>query len=147
MTPPPPSPTDSDSLDVKNDRVEVDRIIDRIASALDRFGYDKASRFAVKLAVQEGLANAFHHGHKNLPEDVPVHVDYDVGPDQVSVRITDRGPGFDPATVPDPTLDENLERPCGRGIMLIRAYMTDVSFNDSGNQIHMRYDRPGLGEA
>jgi serine/threonine-protein kinase RsbW len=142
MTKTPPSPTDSGSLDVKNDRVEVDRVIERIGQSLDRFGYDKASRFAIKLAVQEGLANAFHHGHKDLPTDVPIHVDYKVSPEQVSVRITDQGPGFDPGTVPDPTLDENLERPCGRGIMLIRAYMTDVSFNSTGNEIHMRYDRP-----
>jgi serine/threonine-protein kinase RsbW len=146
MTKTPPSPTDSGSLDVKNDRVEVDRVIEQVGQALDRFGYDKASRFAIKLAVQEGLANAFHHGHKDLPADVPIHVDYKIGPDQVWVRIIDKGPGFDPGTVPDPTLDENLERPCGRGIMLIRAYMTDVSFNSTGNEIHMRYDRPPAAE-
>ena len=137
-----PPLTDSASLDVANDRAEVDRLIERVGESLERFGYDKASRFAIKLSLQEGMANALCHGHKNLPTSIPVHVEYQITPQDVRISIEDKGPGFDPGTVPDPTLDENLERPCGRGIMLIRAYMTEVTFSPSGNRVTMRFDRP-----
>lgn len=142
MTHQPSSLTHSAALDVANDRAEVDRVIEQVGGILDRLGYDKASRFAIKLSLQEGIANALHHGHKDLPPQVPVHVEYTITPQQARISIEDKGPGFDPGTVPDPTLDENLERPCGRGIMLIRAYMTDVHFSPSGNKVEMRYDRP-----
>jgi serine/threonine-protein kinase RsbW len=55
----------------------------------------------------------------------------------VSITITDEGKGFKPECVPDPTADENLERPCGRGIMLMRAYMDEVRYNPCGNQVFM----------
>ncbi len=150
MTHQTPPKSDSSALDVANDRAEIDRAIERVSQSLERFGYDKASRFAIKLSVQEGLANALFHGHKDLPPSVPVRLEYTVTPDEVQIIIQDQGPGFDPGVVPDPTLDENLERPCGRGIMLIRAYMSDVSFNKQGNRVIMRYLRPsspaaGLG--
>ena len=58
--------------------------------------------------------------------------------DRFEVRITDEGPGFDPSDVPDPTDVENLERPCGRGLMLMRHYMTDVHYNARGNSVSMR---------
>ncbi|MFA7238304.1 MAG: ATP-binding protein, partial [Phycisphaeraceae bacterium] len=50
---------------------------------------------------------------------------------------TDEGPGFTPEGVPDPTRGENLERPSGRGVMLMKAYMTKVSFSPSGNRVTM----------
>ena len=47
----------------------------------------------------------------------------------------DEGPGFDPATVPDPTDPANLEKASGRGLLLIRAYMDEVIHNRTGNQV------------
>ena len=58
------------------------------------------------------------------------------------MEIEDRGPGFDPGTVKDPTLDENLELPTGRGLLLIRAYMTSVEYNAKGNRVRMVYTKP-----
>ena len=49
----------------------------------------------------------------------------------------DEGNGFDPGDVPDPTAVENIERPCGRGLMLMRHYMNEVSFNGPGNSVRM----------
>ena len=47
------------------------------------------------------------------------------------------GDGFDPSEVPDPTLEENLELPSGRGLMLMRTFMGRVEFNDKGNRVLM----------
>lgn len=125
-----------------NDRAAIEQVEKSILGAAERHGYAKASRFAIKLAVEEALANAFRHGHGKLAPDVPVTLEYTVGPGEVRIEVQDKGPGFDPAKIPDPTLDENLENPTGRGIMLIRAYMSSVAFNDKGNRVQMVYRKP-----
>jgi anti-sigma regulatory factor (Ser/Thr protein kinase) len=51
------------------------------------------------------------------------------------VQISDDGPGFNPADIPDPTDEENLLSTSGRGLFLIRAFMDQVSHNQPGNQI------------
>jgi anti-sigma regulatory factor (Ser/Thr protein kinase) len=51
--------------------------------------------------------------------------------------IRDEGPGFDPSKLPDPADPENLMRPHGRGLMLIRTFMDNVTFSESGNEIRM----------
>jgi len=56
--------------------------------------------------------------------------------------VEDEGPGFDPATVPDPTDPGNLERIGGRGLMLIRTFMDDVEHNEKGNRITLRKKYP-----
>jgi serine/threonine-protein kinase RsbW len=66
-----------------------------------------------------------------------VHVRYQVSPDLFLVHIADEGPGFDPCDVPDPMSVENLERPCGRGLLLMRHYMNEVVFHPPGNVVSM----------
>jgi serine/threonine-protein kinase RsbW len=99
-------------------------------------GYSEASAFAIKLALEEGLANAIRHGNRQ-DGSKKVFLSYDIDERRVVITISDEGPGFDPACVPDPTLDENLDKPSGRGIMLMRAYMDEVQYNQRGNQIRM----------
>ncbi len=60
---------------------------------------------------------------------------------QAYFEVEDDGPGFDPTTVPDPTHDENIEIPSGRGIMLIKAYMSEVAYLPPGNRLSMTYRR------
>jgi serine/threonine-protein kinase RsbW len=147
VTTPAPSLTpDAGSLDLQHDRAEVDRAVGAVLRAADRHGYSEASKFAVRLALEEALSNAFRHGHRDLP-GTPVHLEYRVAPTRATIVVEDRGPGFDPAAVPDPTLDENLELPCGRGLMLMRAYMTTVAFNARGNRVTMDYVVPAPGRS
>ena len=47
----------------------------------------------------------------------------------------DEGPGFDPHQVPDPLAPENLEKSSGRGLLLMRTYMTWIRYNECGNQV------------
>jgi serine/threonine-protein kinase RsbW len=69
-------------------------------------------------------------------------VEYSVNDERVRVAVEDHGPGFSPDTVPDPTLDENLEAPSGRGLVLMRAYMTRIWHNETGNRVEMELRRP-----
>ena len=101
-----------------------------------RHGYDEAATFAIKLALEEGLNNAIKHGNRYDPEK-SVEVHFDIDGERASVTIADQGKGFDLSAVPDPTTDENLEKPCGRGIMLMCAYMDEVRYNEKGNRVHM----------
>lgn len=133
------------SVEVRHDRDEIDAIEDTIAGLAEAMGYGKAQRFALRLAIEEALVNAFVHGHEHLPPETPVRVEYDVGAERVRVSVEDRGPGFTPDEVADPTLDENLEIPSGRGIVLIRAYMSEVRYNERGNRIEMTLRRAGEG--
>lgn len=108
--------------------------------ALEQAGYDAASVFAIRLALEEAYNNALHHGSAGRP-DARITIDCRVTPDEVFIEIADEGDGFDPERVPDPTADENLDIPSGRGILLIRSYMTEVEFIPPGNRIRMRYRR------
>lgn len=127
---------------LRNVGPEIERFQDDLLAHLERLHYTKLSRFAVRLAVQEAVANGFNHGHKNLPPETPITVEYTLSPQVLEFTIEDQGPGFTPEAVADPTLDENLEVPRGRGIMLIRAYMSEVSYNAKGNQLRMIYRKP-----
>jgi serine/threonine-protein kinase RsbW len=127
---------------VHDNRDEIEAIELQLLEVLADQGYPESSHFAIRLALHEAIVNAFVHGHKGLSEDLPVDVGYDVSPERVRLSIRDRGPGFQPSDVPDPTLDENLTKPSGRGLMLMRAYMTEVSHTPPGNELVMVYKRP-----
>lgn len=97
-----------------------------------RFG--EGDLFAIKLSLEEALVNAVKHGNRMDPAKV-VRVQYQVNPQRADIAIEDQGAGFNPAELPDPTADENLEMCSGRGILLMRAYMTSVVFNPQGNKV------------
>ncbi len=139
---PKPPHGDHDSLWVHNDRAIIDSIQDRVIDAADCLGYNTNAQFALRLALEEALVNAFKHGHKGLPGDTPVRFEFVVSPERIHVIVEDQGPGFTPKAVPDPTLDENLERPSGRGLVLMRAYMTRIEHNKQGNRVEMELIRP-----
>ena len=124
-------------LHIANTREDIERAEGALLGALERFGYPDAARFAVRLALEEALINAFRHGHKDLPADTTVRFEFAVAPDSVLMDIEDKGPGFDPGQVKDPTLDENLEIPTGRGLLLMRAYMSSVEYLGKGNRVRM----------
>ena len=66
--------------------------------------------------------------------------------DEVVIEVEDQGKGFDPESVPDPAEEENIEIPAGRGIVLMKAFMTEIQYNDKGNAVRMVYRRaPGSG--
>ena len=123
---------------------------------------DRTERLRVGVALHETLLNAILHGNLELNSDLrqgDYEVYRDVGEERrrqpryrdrrVRVRamlsrseavyvVEDEGPGFDPATLPVHTDPANLERIGGRGLMLIRAFMDEVEYNEKGNRITLR---------
>ena len=99
-------------------------------------GFSDRDQFAVQLAFAEAVANAVRHGNGSDPHK-HVHLRFAVDSQRVWIRVEDEGIGFAVDRVPNPTLTENLERPCGRGLFLIRSYMDTVEHNDCGNVVTM----------
>ncbi|PCI09949.1 anti-sigma regulatory factor [bacterium] len=129
-------------VDLAYDRAKVSALIDQILAKAELNAFGASSLFAVRLAIEEAITNAFEHGHQGLDPSTTIHIEYAVSENEIQVAVQDQGPGFSPEALPDPTLSENLAKPSGRGVMLMRAYMTDVDFNDAGNRVKLRYIRP-----
>jgi CheY-like chemotaxis protein/anti-sigma regulatory factor (Ser/Thr protein kinase) len=113
------------------------------------------------IALREALINAIHHGNLEVPSEVlekdqraycrlveerrrqppyrerRLHVTAKLTSTEATYVIADEGPGFDPSRLPDPTDPTNLGKPGGRGLLLIRTFMDEVSHNAGGNQITM----------
>ena len=123
-------------LVIPSDLAAARQIQVEIEEALQAVQFAETDIFSIKMAVEEALVNAIKHGNQMDPEK-NVRVVYVAHTERFDIRITDQGSGFNPADVPDPTDPENLERPCGRGLLLIRYYMTEVSFEDHGTTIAM----------
>jgi serine/threonine-protein kinase RsbW len=89
-----------------------------------------------RVGVTEALANAILYGNEHDPEKT-VRVRVSVTHRSVVVEVSDEGAGFDPQTVPDPTLPENLQRTGGRGVFLIRQLMDEVEYAEPGNTVRL----------
>jgi serine/threonine-protein kinase RsbW len=98
--------------------------------------------FGIHLAVEEALVNAIRHGNGLDPSKM-VSARFRLSRDRLEVEITDEGNGFNPAKLPDPTDSENIEAPCGRGVLLMRNFMNRVEYNDRGNRVIMEKRRDG----
>jgi serine/threonine-protein kinase RsbW len=111
---------------------EIAPLLDAVAGVMTGLGFPDKDVFGVRLALEEALVNSVKHGHRNDPTK-RVLLRYKVVDEYALVEVEDQGPGFDPFQVPDPTAPESLERPCGRGLLLMRAYASWIRHNERGN--------------
>ena len=124
-------------------------------------GCDETELIRVGMALNEALLNAIYHGNLEVSSDLrqddervflrlverrrseapyrdrAVEVVATYAPDRVHFAIRDEGPGFNPSRLPDAAAPANLDRIGGRGLMLIRTFMDEVSHNARGNEILM----------
>ena len=128
-------------LFLQDDHTAIHAASDDLLRAVSELGYPTASQFAIRLAFEEAILNALRHGHAHIPGE-PVEVQWKADERSVEMSVTDQGPGFSPDKVPDPTEPDRIELPSGRGLLLMRAYMTTVDYNDTGNAVRMTYIRP-----
>jgi serine/threonine-protein kinase RsbW len=133
-----PSPGSSPSVEISipSDPAEARGVQEQIEQTLQQRHASERDIFCIKLALEEALINAIKHGNQ-MDRTKMVWIHFRVSSDRFECRISDEGIGFDPNDVPDPTAVENLERPCGRGLMLMRHYMSEVVYNERGNSVSM----------
>lgn len=138
-------------LELPNDLGAIERSVEYLLERCRDVGFDESRlRLNLRVGVAEALANAMMYGNNRDPAK-RVTLEAWCSSDRVRIRITDEGSGFDPRSLPDPTLPQNRSRPRGRGVFLIRELMDEVEFNEQGNSIEMTLrsaeDPPSQGVA
>ncbi|MBN1780056.1 ATP-binding protein [bacterium] len=103
-----------------------------------KLSLDNDRRNNLAIAVTEAVGNAIMHGNRQDPHK-KVHIEFAWDPDKIEVCIRDEGKGFDPETLEDPLLPENLMRESGRGVFILNQLMDEVRFEFSprGTTLHM----------
>ena len=147
-------------LSLENDPALVPPLAARlVAAAVGARPPDEGTWRRIELALIEAMLNGIYHGNleldsaarhdaaaslgraaalrrRRLPyRDRRLHVTARSAGASAVFVVRDEGPGFDPAAVPDPTAPDHRSRPCGRGLLMIRSFMDEVTFNAAGNQI------------
>ena len=117
----------------------VEKLIDEIKS---EYNIHEECYGNMLVAVTEAVNNAIQHGNKYDPEKM-VHVAYEIEPDQIAFTVTDEGTGFDYMTLPDPTDPENLEKPTGRGVFLMKHLADQIIFSENGKVVELYFKTSG----
>jgi anti-sigma regulatory factor (Ser/Thr protein kinase) len=150
---------------LENDSSLIPPLVDQLQQTIASLGLvDDTARVQVAIALEEALLNALYHGNLELSSeqledlrsslmrsngvdpiterrqqepfrDRRIHVTATVSREEARFVIRDEGPGFDTTQVPDPTDPANLTRESGRGLVLMRMFMDEVSRNESGNEV------------
>ncbi len=121
-------------VSISSTTAEGQQVQKRIIDLLEQSNFPSRFIFGVQLALEEAIVNAIKHGNRMDPAKL-VRINCRLCEEKVRVVIEDEGAGFKPELVPDPTTDENLEKPGGRGIMLMRAFLSFVEYNEIGNRV------------
>jgi CheY-like chemotaxis protein/anti-sigma regulatory factor (Ser/Thr protein kinase) len=150
------------SFTLTNDPGLLTSLVSYVQSLLSELGIlDESDRLRAGVALEEALLNAAYHGNLEVSSELretdhsayyamaqqrlqtppysnrAIRIHAHFSPREVQYTIRDEGPGFDPASLPDPTDPANLDRPCGRGLLLMRTFMDSITYNDAGNQVVM----------
>jgi serine/threonine-protein kinase RsbW len=125
------------NMSIPAEQNAIASVSDAVADKLKNLSLPEEKQFEIGLAVQEALANAVVHGCNN---DAALTVRCCMMSDDnghVFIAVSDPGPGFDPGSLADPKMQENLREDHGRGIYLIRQLMDEVQFERGGQEIRM----------
>jgi CheY-like chemotaxis protein/anti-sigma regulatory factor (Ser/Thr protein kinase) len=148
------------SFVINNDPALLTNLVTHLQDLLHQMNVlPENERLRVGVALEEALLNAAYHGNLEVNSQLreedhaayyelarersgcppycerSIYVDVELSPEVVQYVIRDEGPGFDPGELPDPTDPANLDRPCGRGLLLMRTFMDDVEYNPLGNEV------------
>ncbi len=156
------------SFVLENDSEMVAPVLSTLESNMP--AWLESDRLRVGMAINEAITNAINHGNLEVDSELKeqdetqffdlidkrkiqtpyadrrVLIEAEYNKDEICIRISDQGPGFDPQCVADPTCRENLEKLSGRGLLLIHSFMDRVEHNTVGNQIFMVKQRPTAAE-
>ncbi|MFP4487706.1 MAG: ATP-binding protein [Bacteroidales bacterium] len=109
----------------------VDEIMNKIGIEKDRYGH-------ILVATMEAVNNAIVHGN-SMDERKNVNICLEYDKMNFIVRVKDQGMGFNHESVPDPTSPDNIENIHGRGVFLMKRLSDDIGFNDTGNEVIMKF--------
>jgi serine/threonine-protein kinase RsbW len=108
----------------------IEAVAEAAAAAADfvkQCGAGEEAAFGVDMAIREAVTNAVVHGNQE-DESRQIEITFSSSGGELEIQVRDQGKGFDPASVADPTLPDNIMKTSGRGIFLIRSFMDDVQW-------------------
>jgi serine/threonine-protein kinase RsbW len=109
-----------------------------IDNAREKYHLDDDIYGNIMIAVTEAVNNAIKHGNQNNSgKNVSLSLALEEG--IIKFRVEDEGNGFDYEHLPDPTAPENLEKPGGRGIFLMKHLADEVAFNEKGKVVELSF--------
>ncbi|WP_425616651.1 response regulator [Anatilimnocola sp. NA78] len=145
-----------------NDAAFIPPFIEYVQTLLCNVGLcDESNVIRVCIALEEALRNALFHGNLELTSEQrdgdsqmyqqliderlksppyserQLHIRLSVNSESGRFVVRDEGPGFDPASLPDPTDPTNIDRVSGRGLLLMKTFMDEVRYNATGNEVTM----------
>lgn len=154
---------------IENDHELISSLVQYLKDGAAGMGIcDEGERVRTGVALQEALTNACLHGNLELDSALRevdhrqyyelarvrmsqspyaqrrIHVSARYSPEAAVFCIRDEGPGFSRESLPDPTDANNIERPCGRGLLLMQTFMDEVKYNATGNEVTMVKRNRGL---
>ena len=132
-------------MTIPGDISAISPVIEKVLAVVTEMGCAAGREFEIELALNEALTNAIKHGSAHDPSKLIqccVACDHTRG---MLIVVRDPGPGFDPASIPNPVVGQNLFSTSGRGIYLINQLVDEVRFEKGGTEIHMRIGPPAIG--
>ncbi len=115
---------------------KVEKYVDNLCSKLsvnsDYYGN-------ILIALTEAVNNAMNHGNKMDPEK-KVKLSCENAEKEIGFKIEDEGEGFDYDSLPDPTDPENIDKPNGRGVFLMKHLADEVNFHNEGKIIELKFN-------
>ena len=122
-------------LEIPSNAKAIEQAVDLVVRRCENSDYCRRKlELNFRVGLMEALANAVLYGNREDPRK-RIRLEIAFLRYAIEARVTDEGPGFDPTTVPDPTTPENIERPGGRGLFLMRNLMDEVRYNEVGNSV------------
>ena len=113
----------------------VENMIDEIC---ETYNVNEEHYGNILISMTEAVNNAIVHGNKLDPEK-QVTVKFHMEGKSLFFAISDEGPGFDYDNLPDPTAPENIEKPNGRGVFLMKNLADDCKFEDNGRIVELEF--------
>lgn len=115
---------------------EVEKLVDQICTD---YKINEEHYGNILIAVTEAVNNAIIHGNKQDPLK-KYSVIFNPGETKIVFSVIDQGDGFDYNNLPDPTDPENIEKPNGRGVFLMKNLADNVEFEDSGRKVNITFN-------
>jgi CheY-like chemotaxis protein len=153
---------------LENDPDLIMPLLKLIQEELEGMGLcDSTRQVQVGVALQEAICNALFHGNLEVSSDLRqddeskfdavaserrwadpycsrrIRIQVQLDRDAARFVVSDDGSGYDRMLFDQPLQPEDIHRIGGRGLLLIRTFMDQVSLNQGGNQITMiKYRTP-----
>ena len=126
------------NLTLPSNPQQVSKVEPFVQDVATRYNLSPGIKGDLLVSLTEAVTNAILHGNGS-DEAKHVSISCQHEKDSISVLVSDEGPGFDPAQVPDPTCPELLDCCGGRGLLLMRRLSYECCFSQGGRTVQMKF--------